>query len=79
MTINGVKTDSLRNRDARNSCMKSSTRDKVEGAANEVKGAVKEKAGQAMGNPNLQDKGTAEKVDGKVQSKVGDIKKVFGK
>jgi uncharacterized protein YjbJ (UPF0337 family) len=38
---------------------------------------VKEKTGELVGNPNLQDKGTAEKVEGKVQQKVGDVKKVF--
>lgn len=59
--------------------MKSSTTDKIKGNANEVKGTVKEKAGKAVGNPNMQDKGTTEKVGGKIQSKVGDIKKVFGK
>jgi len=40
-------------------------------------GAVKEKTGQVIGNPDLEDRGTAEKVEGKVQKKVGDIKKVF--
>ena len=42
-------------------------------------GAVKEKTGEMIGNPDLQDRGTAEKVEGKVQQKVGDIKKVFDK
>ena len=59
--------------------MRSSTKDKVEGKGKEVKGAVKEKIGQVTNNPNLQDEGTAEKVGGKVQKKVGDIKKVFEK
>ncbi len=59
--------------------MNSSNRDKAEGTAKEAIGAVKEKTGQAIGNPNLQDKGTAEKVEGKVQQKVGDVKKVFEK
>jgi len=59
--------------------MKSSTRDKVEGSVNEAKGKVKEQAGRAVGNPDLHDRGTAEKVGGKVQRKVGDIKKVFGR
>ncbi len=45
----------------------------------EAKGKVKETAGKAAGNPNLQDRGTTEKVGGKVQRKVGEIKKVFGK
>ena len=59
--------------------MKSSTNDKVKGAAREAKGKVKEVAGKMTGNPDLQDRGTVEKTAGKVQRKVGDVKKVFGK
>jgi len=59
--------------------MNSSTTDKVKGAAHQAAGTIKEAAGNATGNPNLQDRGTAEKAAGKVQQKVGDIKKVFGK
>ncbi len=59
--------------------MKSSTKDKIEGAAHEAKGKLKEIVGKAVGNPDLQDRGTAEKIAGKVQRKVGDVKKVFGK
>ena len=58
--------------------MKSSTKDKIKGTAQEVKGKVKEKAGEATGNRDLQDRGTVEKTGGKIQRKVGDIKKVFG-
>ena len=57
--------------------MKSSTRDKVEGAFKEVKGKVKEETGKATRNPDLRDRGTAEKTGGKVQRKIGDVKKVF--
>jgi uncharacterized protein YjbJ (UPF0337 family) len=57
--------------------MNSSTKDKAEGAMKEAVGAVKEKTGEAIGNPDLRDRGTAEKVEGKVQQKVGDVKKVF--
>jgi len=57
--------------------MNSSTKDKTEGTLKEAVGAVKEKTGQAIGNPDLEDRGTAEKVEGKVQKKVGDVKKVF--
>jgi uncharacterized protein YjbJ (UPF0337 family) len=57
--------------------MNSSNQDKAEGTVKEATGAVKEKTGELVGNPNLQDKGTAEKVEGKVQQKVGDVKKVF--
>lgn len=57
--------------------MKDSTKDKVKGAAHELKGAVKEKIGKATGNPDLQDDGAIEKAGGKVQKKVGDIEKVL--
>jgi uncharacterized protein YjbJ (UPF0337 family) len=59
--------------------MKDSTKDKVEGAAHELKGAVKEKLGRATKNPKLQDEGTDEKIGGKIQKKVGDIEKVIEK
>ena len=57
--------------------MKSSTKDKIKGGLREAKGNVKEKAGKTTGNPDLRDRGTIEKTGGKVQRKVGDIKKVF--
>ena len=59
--------------------MKSSTKDKIKVSLLEAKGKVKEESGKAIGNPNLQDRGTGEKVAGKVQKKIGDVKKVFGK
>ena len=59
--------------------MKPSTKDQVEGKLHEVKGRVKEAAGQVTYNPNLTKEGQAEQVAGKVQKKVGQIKKVFEK
>ena len=59
--------------------MDSSTKDKMKGKMDQAAGAVKEKTGQATGNTDLQDRGTAQKAGGKVQDKVGDVKKVFGK
>ncbi|MDX9710157.1 MAG: CsbD family protein [Trichloromonas sp.] len=58
--------------------MKSGNRDKAEGALQEMKGKVKEVAGRITDNPKLEAEGTAEKLSGKVQGKVGDVKKVFG-
>jgi uncharacterized protein YjbJ (UPF0337 family) len=58
--------------------MKSSTKDKIQGGINEAKGKAKEETGKIIGNPNLRDRGTAEKAGGKIQRKVGDVKKVFG-
>jgi uncharacterized protein YjbJ (UPF0337 family) len=59
--------------------MNSSTTDKIKGGIHEAKGKVKEEAGKAIGNTDLRDRGAAEKIAGKVQNKVGDVKKVFGK
>jgi uncharacterized protein YjbJ (UPF0337 family) len=59
--------------------MNSSTKDKIKGRIYEAKGKVKEEAGKAIGNPDLRGRGTTEKVAGKVQNKLGDVKKVFGK
>ena len=41
--------------------------------------STKDKVGEATNNPDMQDEGTLEKLKGKVQDKVGDIKKVFEK
>jgi uncharacterized protein YjbJ (UPF0337 family) len=57
--------------------MKSSTTDKIEGGLREAKGKVKEEVGQATGNADLEGRGVAEKMAGKAQRKVGDVKKVF--
>ena len=59
--------------------MKSSMRDKAEGAFHEAKGKVKEIAGKSSDNPKLEAKGKAEKITGKAQKKAGQVKKVFGK
>lgn len=59
--------------------MKDSTKDKAFGKVHEVKGAIKEKIGNATNNPNLHDEGQAEKFAGKVQKKVGDVEKVVEK
>ena len=59
--------------------MKSSTKDKIEGKVYEIKGKAKEAAGQVTNNPNLTNKGQAEELAGKVQQKVGQVKKVFDK
>ena len=59
--------------------MKPSTNDQVEGKFHEVKGAVKEKAGQVANNPNLEAEGQDEKLAGKIQKKVGQVEKVLEK
>jgi uncharacterized protein YjbJ (UPF0337 family) len=59
--------------------MNSSNTDKVEGKLHEVKGNLKKAVGNATNNPELTKDGQAEKIDGQVQSKIGEIKKVFRK
>jgi uncharacterized protein YjbJ (UPF0337 family) len=57
--------------------MKSSTKDQAEGAFHKVKGTIKEAAGIIIKNPNLEAEGSKEKIDGAVQKKIGQIKKVL--
>ncbi|MDQ1256508.1 MAG: hypothetical protein QG656_1104 [Candidatus Hydrogenedentes bacterium] len=59
--------------------MKSSTRDNAEGKMHQAKGTLKEVAGRMAGDIDLEAEGKAEHLDGKVQEKVGQVKKVMGK
>ena len=58
--------------------MKPSTDDKATGKFHEVKGAIKQKAGELTKNPNLAADGRAEKNAGKVQNIAGKIEKTVG-
>ncbi len=49
-------------------------RDRIAGAGNQVKGAVKEAAGKVTGDAKLQAEGVADKMKGKVQNAVGGAK-----
>ena len=59
--------------------MKDSTEDQVKGKIDELTGKAKEKLGQATDDPELEAEGTGQKIGGKIQKKVGDIKQVFEK
>jgi uncharacterized protein YjbJ (UPF0337 family) len=59
--------------------MKSSTKDQAEGAFHQIKGKIKEVAGELSDNPKLEAEGTGEKIAGIVQEKIGQVKKVLGK
>lgn len=59
--------------------MKSSNRDQAEGSRHEVNGKIKEIAGILSNDIRLEAEGLGEKIAGKVQKKVGQIKKVLGK
>ena len=58
--------------------MKSSMKDKVKGTFHEANGKVKEMAGKVSDNPKLEAKGKGEKMAGKAQRKIGQVKKVLG-
>lgn len=49
-------------------------KDRIAGAANQVKGAVKDVVGKVTGDTKLQAEGKADKAAGKVQSTVGGAK-----
>ena len=48
--------------------MNPSTKDQIEGTMHEVKGKVKETAGQVANNPDLESEGQVENLGGKIQS-----------
>lgn len=58
--------------------MKSSMNDKLKGTFHEASGTVKEMAGKATDNPKLLAKGKVEKMTGKIQNKIGQVKEVMG-
>ena len=58
--------------------MKPSTDDKATGTIHEVKGAIKQKAGELTNDPDLAADGEVEKNGGKVQHFVGKVEKAVG-
>lgn len=59
--------------------MKASMKDQAAGKFHEAKGTIKEIAGRISDKPELVAEGNAEKMTGKAQYKIGQIKKVIGK
>ena len=49
-------------------------KDEIKGAAKDVKGSMKEAAGKATGDRDMEARGIAEKTEGKIQKGVGNIK-----
>ena len=49
-------------------------KDRIAGAANQAKGAIKDAAGKVTGDTKLQAEGKVDKAAGKVQSTVGGAK-----
>lgn len=46
----------------------------IKGAAEKVKGAIKDAVGKAVGNEKLQVEGKADKAEGAMRQSVGDLK-----
>jgi len=49
-------------------------KDRIEGAAQQAKGKIKEAVGKVTGDAKLEGEGKADKVAGKVQNAVGGLK-----
>ncbi|RZA12281.1 MAG: CsbD family protein [Proteobacteria bacterium] len=49
-------------------------KDRIKGAAEQVKGSIKEAVGKVTGNEELEIEGKADKLAGKTQAKVGEAK-----
>ncbi len=52
-------------------------RDRVDGSAKQLKGAVKQAVGHALGDVRLESEGKADEMEGKVQNAVGGLKDVL--
>jgi uncharacterized protein YjbJ (UPF0337 family) len=49
-------------------------KDRIEGAAKEAKGTVKEAVGKAIGDTKLTAEGKSDKTEGKIQNAIGGVK-----
>ena len=58
--------------------MRSSTQDQMEGTFHQMKGRIKEIAGELTDNPKLKAAGAYEKMSGIVQERIGQVKKGLG-
>jgi uncharacterized protein YjbJ (UPF0337 family) len=49
-------------------------KDQVIGSAKQVKGAVEQSLGRAVGDAKLESEGRADKAEGKIQKAIGDLR-----
>jgi uncharacterized protein YjbJ (UPF0337 family) len=63
----------------RQTMIKPGTQDQVEGELHNVKGKAKKVAGKLLNDPELEAGGEAEEIAGKIQTKIGQVKKVLGR
>lgn len=54
-------------------------KDRIEGAAKQAKGAIKEAAGKMIGDAKLTAEGKSDKLEGKVQNAIGGMKDALKK
>jgi uncharacterized protein YjbJ (UPF0337 family) len=54
-------------------------KDRISGAAKQIKGAVKELSGKAMGDAKLVAEGKRDKLEGRVQNAIGGAKDALRK
>jgi len=59
--------------------MNSSTKDKIKGEKDNIKGDIKEGLGKLTGNRDLEEDGKDDQLKGKAKKKLGEIKEVFNK
>ena len=58
--------------------MRSSTQDQMEGTFHQMKGRIKEIAGELTDNPKLKAAGAYEKMSGMIQERIGQVKNGLG-
>jgi len=49
-------------------------KDRIVGSGKQIKGAVKQVVGKAVGDAKLESEGKAERIEGKVQNTIGGLK-----
>ena len=49
-------------------------KDRIVGSGKQIKGAVKQAVGKAVGDAKLESEGKADRIEGKVQNTIGSIK-----
>jgi uncharacterized protein YjbJ (UPF0337 family) len=57
--------------------MKPSAKDNIAGTARVISGAIKQQVGEMLGRPKLEARGNAERSQGRLRKKVGEIEKVL--
>ena len=59
--------------------MRPSTNNEIAGKVHEVKGKIKQKAGQLTDDRRLEAEGVVENIGGKIQKKIGQVQKAVKK